>query len=583
MTDLLRQLQEGHFWRTRGKLYDLPEEACTQPSNAAKAAEAISYFDHNHSLEKVRGLALDRFAYYIEPTKYDIENFQTLTNETIRRVRSPAATAIEQGYYELVVTGVGGRIVKAVSTLTSQPDQSIQFVDTAQETEEGAPMDAEDTGKLIDLLRERGQFKRAWAALDFISAGVEVSWMHVGMKGHNTFYDNVAPGNIWLVYGDKVVSHGEGLEDFERSPDTHDIDDAIAVIIRLKSSQRVDKESTYLAYVGGCEDEPDGRMVEYQAQEHWPIPGPDSANEKISEYEDKGTGKRCNPLTRMLNYGDKNQKRLVKTEYPIVQWRGGYRMIEDSASPLTTTLYETSLELELGWSRILQYALSNARGKDVFNKSDTDDRTSLPDNLEVIVNRSGSTYQKLFGGSAETQSAVEVLTKLSQQVSGGYHVPGYMVIEDGNVPESGYHLALRTQPLVDFRMHRYEMNDPNMTRIFDVERGLLGAYFWESVNKLLSPTIEQKWDPGTWQPPGDEFERIEGIQQREDAGYIGPTQAVQEANRLPTRADAEEKVEEIRKDGYSKTTDMFGNQSRKQPLSTPPVKQTDDEQDRSAP
>ena len=550
-------------WVTRGKMENVPQGALSHDFDETKILNAINYFDRNGDLELLKQKTKERFGITIKPRNKDTSsNASEWQTDLEVYVRGTVGKAVDVGMYEQVITGIGGRIVRAVSTLSSQPDAYFSYYDSTRTDETGKPMDSEETGELIDLVRTAGMFGQVFESVDFAASAVETAYMHIYGLGYDLNYDCVLPNNVWVIYGDKVVDHCKGREDITRAPDTTRINDAIAVIVRMATVDSATNKQLYLAYVGGCEDYPDGRMVRYEATEIWPIPNPGDDN--ADDYETSGVI--CNPLTYLLNHGNDKQKQLITTEYPVIEWTGGYRTIGSTKSPVTTSLYETSMELELAWSRMLMYALANMRGVNVFTR-DQSSTTNLPNSLENIVLPAGVTFQKLFGGASEGTTAKDMVVALTKQVAAGYDVPGYMIVQEGAIPESGVALAIQTAPLQDFRLRRFRINEPKMDRFFEVEKAWLAAIHGKDALGIIPHTIKQEWNPGTWTPPMDEATRTQTLVAQRDAWIIDHPELVRRANSLPTIAEAIDRIDEYRdrdpdydKEQAAPTTPgLFGN------------------------
>lgn len=550
---LLESYRSARRWVTRGQMEKLP--APTHNFDEVKVQEAIGYANKTTDRDSFEKLQKKRFGLGIKQRKA----INPTTGATVwddgygeYYTRTEVIDAIDMGMYECVITGIGGRIAEAVATLTTQPDQHWGYIDTDSKKDE----ESDEVAELIKLVRQEGGFYQSFEALDFAASVIELSYMHIFGKGVDLAYDVVLPYNIWIVHGETVTSHVEAprrfwpakKDAFDRPADPMDLEDASAVIIKTVSAAS-HANNTYLAYVGGCTNHPDGRMVTYQAQQAWPIPEIEDEN-IIKEYEWYEGGGSCNPLTRMLNYGDRTQKRAIATEYPIIPWRGGHRTINDETMPVSTSLHEASIELELAWSRALKYGLDNMRGKDVFGFKQGAD-TALPRSLDVITLKEGQEYQKIFGGAAEGDAAVGIITNLAKQLAGGYHVPGYIILDHEGIPESGIALAIQSQPLIDFRNRRKRINEEAAARIFDVERALMTCYW---LNDIIKPSIQQKWDPGTWVPPRDETTRLDEMLKAREAEAIDHYEFLRRFHHLATieEAIALEKQFDKRDDDYGK-------------------------------
>lgn len=582
--NLLEYYKSGRRWVTRPPLDDIKDSGISHCSDI-DIRNAINYANRDGDIDILKKKAQSRFAMGIRKRDADPAN-QQIQPETF--VRGDAAIAFDLGLYEIVPTGFFTRVIKAHATLSTQPDANITFVDPDQEEAEEeffgegkGLVNTEQTEELVNHIRERGNFDTAFEGLDFAASAVEVAYMHTYPNGYDLEYDVVLPDDIWFVHSEMITHHSEGMPDIVSPTDKRKINQATAVVIQMDTAASEADESVYLAYVGGCEDWPDGRMVQYQASQPWPLPKGDEEDGKgkiINEntYPPEG-GTPCNPLTRILNHGDPSQKECITTEFPIVEWRGGYRTIDDnSVIPATTSLYEASREIDIAWSRLLRHTQANVMGHSVWTSpTGSPGGTQLPRSIEYQFLQAGLEYTRHLEGAAEGQTAVEVLVNLSKQVAGGYFVPGYMVIEHGAVPEAAAALAIQSRPLVEHRNRRFKVNKPKMAKQFEVERALLVGIHGNKIKSQISPTIKQVWDPGTWTPPQDEYDRLEEISYAEDKGYISKEEAFRRANKLSTIQEAKDKMDDPEQTYKSQNaaTSLFGNAPPK------PGQKKEDEQD----
>jgi len=512
--------------------------------------EMIDFFNRKNDIARLRQELKLKFATRIEEDAVegqkdsavgDSGSVRHLTTGFPRLdIRELEAAAIDYRHVEVINTGLGSRIVSAIGTLGTEVDQAWQYVDTTSDT------DVDDVQDLIDTVRKYGDFSRALVELDRMSVMVESSWLHIYYKGDQIEYDVVRPSNMFVKFGHKLVYKDENGDESPSFVDNTKIEDASAVIIRSRVCDDGFDYSgggtnQYQAYVGACVDFEDGRYVVYRSKDPWPIPRPGDLS---IEYEHKIKDKVCNPFTWLLHYGDDNERACVSTEYPVILWSGGQQFVRDGWPAISTGLYENSLELEIAWSRILRYALSGARGQDVFNIANG----RMPHSLECFDLEPGDSYQHTGWASSNSRDAAGVLQIITEQVSGSFSVPGYWVIGSlsGMNPASGISLAIQTAPLISFRNHRYNLNKGQMARVFDIERMLLLLNYKKDAGGLLSPNIKQKWNAGTWKMPTTDLEDAQATTARLDNGTWDLVEGVRHTHRLSTDSEAEQKIEEMR-------------------------------------
>ena len=485
-------------------------------------------------------------------------------------IRENAAAAIDYKHVECVNTGLGIRIIQALGTMFTEPDQSWMWIDS--EDLEGEPI--EDVEQLMTDVRGAGKFGNAVTELDMLSCMVESGFLHLYYKGDQIKYNVVTPNNVTIKFGSKLVYEDDNGDKTPSWVDYSDIDDASAVIIRTADKKgdydSSPDESQYLAYVGCCEDRPEGRYVIYRAREPWPIP---EVGDKNIDYEHMEGGVACNPLTWLRHHGTDAERQLVTTEYPIVLWRGGHRILSDEWPPITTSLYEDCLELEIGWSRVLRYAMSGARGQDVFKLASSN--TRMPKSLDVIALDDNDDYMKTGWPASNSKDASSVLSIITEQTAGGFNVPGYMVIGtlSGMNPPSGISLAIQTAPLVSFRKRRQSLNQDASHRLFEIERAMLVQRYPSEAGGLLTPTIKQRWNPGEWRMPASDLEDTQATTAKLDAGLVDQVHAVKREHRLATDNEAEALIEQMseRDPGYTggaappKQSFGFGGQQPEEP------------------
>lgn len=514
------------------------KEGSRQATNAA-IGDAIAYFNRNGDMDMLRNAFKTRFATRLltpkEESRYSEGTSDAMPTWYLSTdYREDVAAAIDCGHVEVVNTGLGIRIVQALGTQFTEPDMSFLYTDADDDES------IENVEQLMQEIRSAGNFLTTACEMDMLSCMVESSWLHVFYKGDELQYDVIRPDSVTIKFGSKLTYRSIDGAETESYVDYTDIDDASAVIIHTASDKGAfdsapDKHQ-YLAYVGCCEpDFPEGRYVIYQASEPWPLPDvghiASSTDDKEIIYEHMEGDQVCNPLTWMRHHGTPEEQEMVTTEYPVVLWRGGHRiLIGDTWPPVTTSLYDDCVELEMAWSRSLRYALLGARGQDIF-KMGTGVR--MPRSLDVITLDQGDEYEHTGWPASHSKDATSVLEIIQQQTASGFNVPGYMVIGQAQAP-SGVSLAIQTQPLIHFRNRRTRLNENAMERLFNIEKALLVQQYPSEAGGLLTPTIKQKWDPGTWRMPMDELADSQAVTAQLDNKTIDLVHAVKRRHRLPT-------------------------------------------------
>lgn len=504
----------------------------------SEISDAIAFFNRSRDTELLSKAMVHRFGTTMveDPEDKSIKYYR----------RSMDSSAIETRFIEKINTGFGSRVIWSLANLGSEPDQSWQFVDRKSK----AQNNIDKVSELIQEVREQGKFSTTFIELDAVSVMVESSFFHIYHDGEKIAYDVVTPDKIWIKFGQKITMRGGGAEDSTRWVDYRKLDDASAVIVLMQEGSAreaaysgVDSDlNVYLAYVGACDSHIDGRFVAYQGRAPWPIP--DVGSPSILD-ENMVGGEPCNPLTWLLHYGEASDRELVTTEYPFVIFRGGHRIVTDGLMPTTVSLYEDCLELEIAFSRLLRAALSGARGRDLIRLGQAQHK--LPKNLDIVVMDEGDDFQNIGWPAAHARDGMDVVLRLVEQTSGGYCVPGYMVVGQlgGMNPPSGVALALQTQPLIRFRNHRTKLNQDAVRGIFDIERAMLRIHYPRDTRGLLKGNITQLWNPGEWQVPDTPLEEIQATTQEMDAKLVDYVGAIQRRYRLASEADAISLIEKM--------------------------------------
>jgi hypothetical protein len=543
-----------NWWPVRQALKEI--RASRYETSMSSVTDAIAYFNRERNNEMIRDAMKRRFGIALIPGESLTDDSGSYVSRQGYYKRSAFSDAIDVGMIENIDTGTGIKVIQTLATLSTQQDQSWTWVDKTAPKQENIY----DVSQLVGEVRERGGFATAFTELDMAACMVESALFHIYYDGDLITYDVVTRDKVWIYFGRSIELRAEGEQPKSKNVDFRKLEDASAVIVLIATGsddESMTKSMTpefnrYMAYVGSCTDFEDGRFVTYEARKPWPIPEPypqdrGSIREKGAIlYEHMIDGKPCNPLSWLQNHGTPEERDLVTTEYPFVIWRAGHRAISNSIMPITTSLYESCIEIEIAMSRLLKAALDGARGMQVISLSKSNSK--LPTNLDIPVISEGDSITQNGWPAGHAQSGIDVLLKITEQTVGSFNVPGYAVIGQlgGMNPQSGVALMIQTQPLITFRNRRISLNRDGARRIWEIERALLALGYPSETRGLLNPSIVQQWDPGRWELPEPKLEKVQGVTQAMDArleDYVG---AIQEWHGLPTEAAALELIDRMK-------------------------------------
>lgn len=423
------------------------------------------------------------------------------------------------GLYETVVSGVAQTILKTIACLFTSYEQQLQFL--------SGDKPSDDVNEFIGLHRDGGSLYDKLIQADTLACGCDSCLLHVYLKGDDLAYDVVWPSSVQVVFGSNLDDKTQSRGYVKRFVDTTDLEDASAVIVFLGGGS---EKSTWQAYVGACQDWPNGRMVSYQQTTSWPIPKPgDSAI--LSEYERQDVGI-CNPMTHVVS--------TIKGvglgyEYPLVVIRGDARYGANECIPISDTFFCNCKEIETAWSVLLRSGIKAARGKDIISLGASGDR--LPESLDVVVVPAGCTYQYIPGNSSGVTSAMDAITTLTRAVGSSRGVPPYVIIGPvPSQPESGVALAIRTAPLIDSRNTRIRLNTAQVQKIGYCEMALLT----ETDPSLASmfAGVRSVWTPGQYQVPTDMSTMLLDIEKARTLEINDQVESVRLAKGFKTDQDA---------------------------------------------
>jgi hypothetical protein len=487
--------------------------------------DALEYFDRTADKDQIHAEMKSRFAIGIK--KIDGENgYETYE-------RGLAKTAIEQGLYETATTGIGNKIISSRAVLFSNETGHWDWVrETEQEGQQIAETD-EEVADLVTWHRTLGRFQPNIIAADYTACAVESGPMLMGWSAGHLTYDSFSPACMWIVFPEKVSEDGE-----ERAANYSSLEDAYCVVIQLSANTSVGQGSAhnnqYLAIFGASEDYERGRYVTYEASVWSSIPhvGDDAA---MDWTDDAGVG---NPLTVVA------QENNGGPEYPIIVLRGGMSITNDAILPMSASLYNNCSELDLDISVVLHDGISVAKQTIAITR---DGGSTLPRTTEGLMDlRDGNTAHVLDQKFDNVTGCYELVQNIQKQVSEGYNVPGYSVVEgESGIPESGIALLIKTRPLIKHLENRAMYARPEIQRLWEIENALSQAYSEDRKPIADISEVKQIWDPGRYVIPESLAEKRDRLEAARKAGQISYVREMRDLHNLSTDADAVKYIERM--------------------------------------
>lgn len=493
----------------RKSLKDAKEESRAFENESVD--DALDYFERKTDHELTREKLKERGAIGIKKKEGE-GGYETYTKKR-------EAEKIDSGEYEAITSGVGTTIVNTISTLFTYPTQSWKYIS------EEEPADEEEEAKLW-FNRNQGDWGNALSKADWVSNAVNTGPMLIQWAGGHLNYRAFSPSCIYAKYHDTITDEGE-----ERGVDYTDLEDATVVVIETNSVRGDDQSrsdlSSYVAFFGRSDEYEYGRQVQYTANKwyQWPEVGMPEANDWTTD-----SGEIANPLSWLAA-----QDEGYGSEYPIILIDGGLIVTSEIATPISTSLYENSREIDVAFSRIMRYALANSLGtKAITNELGN----PLPHCLDGAIDlKQGQTFTLDAIPNSNAQVAWDITKGQSRAIAESFGAPGYYIIaESGGTTESGVALAIRTRPLIDNRNRRIRLNRSEVDRMYDIERGLYQVHTGE---KLLDG-VKQVWDPGRFIMPESAIDKTTRLNLQFEKKAIDYFEYLADLYNLPTAEDAME-------------------------------------------
>jgi hypothetical protein len=491
--------------------------------------DAKAYFDRRKDHDFVKSAIQVRYGIGIK--KETDPNNKDASIETY--VKQDFNIAINTGSIEALTIGFGQKIVNALSTLFTEEGHSMTLVHDSIDSD-----GLEEVDQLLETNRTDGGFDTAIVEADEQSIQVGSGAILVGFNDGSLVYDSYIPSAVRFYFPELIIDGDTGKK---RTPVTDDIEDCIAVVVRLSTVDLI--KNNYLAILGRSTECPNGRFVQYQASSittEIPDIGDDSI---VSEYEIDGGV--ANPLSVMANqFPDE-----PVPEYPISIIRG---VVSSKTTPMptSTSLYEDCLEFDVATSHSLSGSQKAATGCDVLSLDEKGQGRPLPRTLDgAIVTQAGQTLEHVSKDAGDADTSFNTTKKMMVECASGWTVPDYMVSSEDHTVDaaSGIALEVKTRPLIKGRNKRIRKNTEAVNRLFNIEKYLLFAHS-EGDDSVLNTLLEcsQVWNAGEIRLPEDRTKMVERLGAAMEKGLIDQVEAIRDYYALPTEAEAVELYEKLK-------------------------------------
>lgn len=504
--------------------------------------EMLGYWDRSTDYDRIRTAIKQRFGVGIgvetDPANPD-QPYKLYT-------RKDFTTQIDAGLIESITIGWGQKIIAALATLFTEKGQRFELVSENEDADLSVELE------YIDGIRDDGGFYSAIVDADRMSIGVGSSAIFPTFKNGGIEYQVLSPSDV-RIYWPSAIIDADGKR---RSPDYRDIEDAYAITIRLAEVDM--NRHNYLAIFGRSEDFPNGRWVEYVSN-GISTELPELNDENANEYEIDGAP--ANPLSYFAN-GD--GKELNTPEYPIAIIKGVSNS-RKTPFPVTTSLFEASLEFDTAASHISGKASSAAAGLTVVKLDDQGVSVPLPDTLEgCTTSLPGQEIEHISKNAADVETAYRTHKMEMIDAAAGYGVPDFMVASEDHTLDasSGIALQVKTRPLVKERVRRENVNKKSVARIFKIEKALLNLFSEDSEAAMLMP-LTMQWSAGPLELPENNKEKADRIIALKEKGILDEIAAIREYYNFATDTEAIEMYERMKE-----------RQNEYPSLAPQPVKQT---------
>jgi hypothetical protein len=494
----------------------------TRISDQEIVDDMVNYFRRQTDKTTIRTAIKNRYGYGVKKVEDGVDSGTTI--ETY--AREGFSEQVDTGMIESLSSGFGPKVVNALATLFTEKTQKYTYQHDTVE-------DLEDVEALLNEHREYGGYNATLTGADKLAVQAGSSAVFISFTRDHLYYQKFSPADIAVYYSESGYITENGIE---RLVDQSILEDASAVRIRL--SQIDSATWNYLCIFGRSDIYPLGRYVQYTADS---TGGniPDIGDEGVIDWYPEGSAEVANPLSW---YANQNPDEPDLPEYPIAVLLGGTTESGD-AMPISTSLYEDCVEIDMSSSHLLSASQEAASGTLVIQRDATGRSAPLPVQLTgKIALPPGMTISRIDSESSASVDGVKVLKDLQVQVAAGYGVPDYMAVADDEMYDasSGIALAIKTRPLEQARQDRIELNKPFMEKTFQIEKTLISLYVPNESDATISQLqeCEQTWDAGEFKLPENKKEKTDRNTALLNAGGIDIIEFIRRENDFVMDEDA---------------------------------------------
>ena len=483
-----------------------PSDAFEPQPKRSKVPEIVAYHDGDDRSAIQRKMAARYATSVIRGEDSDTGEIRYHVTKT----KAAQAAAIAAGLYEVVCRGTTRKITRATATLVQNSEITFQ--------RDGAEDD--EFSEMMRRERRRGGFSLAMARLDDMSVVCGSAALLVQVMGSRLSYQPLTAAQVWIVYGSDIAE-GDEIRPVDRSR----IDEASCVVIETAPG-------SFAGFWGRSDQYPRGRYARWDGEsDSWKsAPAPGAAG--CWDWMDADDI--ANPLTLWQEEtGD-----YSIPEYPLIAWYGMTSPISE-VLPVSDSLYEASLEIDLTASRISMAANKGARGAWFLTQeagASPVQPSSFDEGVKALEPGQGAIV--LTVPSSNVEVAASTNDRNARYLADEYGVPSYMISGADTTYQipSGVALQEIQKPLQRTLESRYEANEASMERLFRVECGLIGM----ETGDMFGDGVEQIWTLRTALSELPILERLAEQQQRITMGLSDAAQALVDLGDYPDREAAAE-------------------------------------------
>ena len=316
------------------------EAAYSTDPNIGMVSEMVNALDDSgrqYVLEKMA----ERYAVEIRKTKDAAGNEQSYQAHS----KAAAEAAIKAGIFEVIEIYLYKKTNSERSLFKEQG--SYTYSDNSEEF-----------SKDLQEARAQASEQLSMSRVDSLAEAIGSSACLVQTLGNNLNYQPVIRDRIWIVFSDTLTSIPEGGGEGDTRPvNKLNIDECSVTVVQLGDADS-DGKASFVAYYHKSELYPNGRQVQYIANNWFDVPEIHSPDAYDSLMNDEP----YNPMVYASGEWFNNEGPQI----PIVLWYNDTSGYGKTIMPITPDYYEQCKELSLDASRAMLSVL-----KSISNATDS--------------------------------------------------------------------------------------------------------------------------------------------------------------------------------------------------------------------